>query len=319
MAKNEADIIETFCRYYAQFTDGIIITNHRSVDDTSVIIGELIKEGLPIRVRDYNAVTCDQATVMTGMMKEAVKDFGAHWVLLLDADEFLSSVNGSSVRDVLGNISRETYLRVPWRTYIPVKDEDDSIDLNLLQRVIHRLKEEYAPNYKVVVPDQLAGKWKHYLSYGNHWLLRRPRKRKVRDFIVPEDLVLGHFPVRSKRQLMSKVYGGWLSQLSSPERSGDQTGHWRNLFRRFLLEDRVKDESVRDLAIGYLIHSREEKEKVELVEEAISPPTGDFTLLYNLQSDCDPLKILADTAEEIAMEMADMRAKETDKFRTFKG
>ncbi len=162
MAKNEADIIETFCRYYAKFVDGIIITSHRSVDKTSVIIEELIKEGLPIRIRDYEAVTCDQATVMTGMMKEAVKDFGAQWVLLLDADEFLSSAQGVSVKDVLGGVPKGTYLRIPWKTYIPTVDEEEGKGLNLLQEVTHRLKEEYAPNFKAVVPHHLASKWKHY-------------------------------------------------------------------------------------------------------------------------------------------------------------
>lgn len=45
------------------------------------------------------------------------------------------------------------------------------------------------------------------------------------------------------------------------------------------------------------------------MEDAISPQTCDFTLRYDQQSDCDPLEILAVTAEEIAMEMANMRAK----------
>ncbi len=106
-----------------------------------------------------------------------------------------------------------------------------------------------------------------------------------------------------------------MSQLSSPERSGDQGAHWRNLFRRFLLEDQVRDESVRDLAVAYLMQADRKEKAPELVEDPINPESCDFTLQYRQESIVDPLEILADTAEEIAMEMADLRIKNTSGFR----
>ncbi len=311
MVKNEGDIIETFCRYYAQFVDGIIITNHRSVDATPAIIDKLIKEGLPIQMFEHNAVTCDQSSVMTSMMRGAVRKFDADWVLPLDADEFLYTPKSEKIKDVISEKGRDKYLQIPWRTYIPEDNSDKGKGKSILEKIEHRLKEETSPYFKAAIPSNFAARRKYRLSFGNHLLLKGLRKRKLRSYEVPENLLIGHFPVRSREQLASKVFGGWLSQLSSPERSGDQTDHWRRLFRRFLLEKEVLEESVRDLAIGYLNPSHDSRNKVELVYDPIRPQEGSLILKYQEFLQSDPLKILADTAEEIAAEMADLKGRKS--------
>ena len=57
--KNEADIIEYFLRYHAQFFDSILVIDNGSIDGTYEIINSLIDEGLPIMLIDEAASEFD--------------------------------------------------------------------------------------------------------------------------------------------------------------------------------------------------------------------------------------------------------------------
>ena len=95
MVRNEADVIEAFVRYHAEIVDELIVVDHRSVDGTDETLRALMAEGLPLRVRAEDSPMQRQNVVMTGLMREAVVDGGADWVLPVDADEFVIAPQGS--------------------------------------------------------------------------------------------------------------------------------------------------------------------------------------------------------------------------------
>ena len=107
MVRNEADIIETFVRYYLQIIDFMIIIDHLSIDETSVILNKLKAEGAPIEIVKEVRQEFSQSEVTTRQMQWAAQELGADWILLLDADEFLVSDEGPNVRPFLEQFSQE--------------------------------------------------------------------------------------------------------------------------------------------------------------------------------------------------------------------
>lgn len=127
--RNEADIIESWIRFYAQLVDVMVIADHRSDDESGDIARERGSEGLPVELLAVDSLGFEQATTMTSLMRKAVSEHGADWVLLLDADEFLVPPSGSSVKDLLAGQSRAEPVDVPWRSYIPTSDDTPAPNL----------------------------------------------------------------------------------------------------------------------------------------------------------------------------------------------
>jgi len=113
MVRNEADIIESFVRHHLGFVDQMIIVEHRSVDETPAILQQLKAEGAPIEIVKDSRLESNQSVVTTLQMRRAARELGADWVLLLDADEFLTSDQDSSVRPLFEKLSASEVYRVP--------------------------------------------------------------------------------------------------------------------------------------------------------------------------------------------------------------
>jgi hypothetical protein len=89
--KNEQDIVEAFVRHTTTACDAHLILDHESTDDTRGILEALEREGLALRVVGDSDPTSGQSARLTRLMRLAVAEEGADWVIPLDADEFIDA------------------------------------------------------------------------------------------------------------------------------------------------------------------------------------------------------------------------------------
>ena len=302
--RNEADIIETWVRYYVKVVDHIIITDNLSVDGSGDILRKLIAEGLPISVEVDNRPTHLQGERMQKMMRHAFFEFEADWVLLLDADEFLIPPAGRTLRDIFSELKKDRLLKVAWTTYIPTESDPD--EPNVLKRVSHRLEIEVKRSHKVMVPAKIGKKTKAVIRMGNHGM--RMGRQKVKSQKAPSGMSLAHFPVRSKEQLSTNILVGWIASLARPDYTEGQTYHKKILFDDFFKNEGEAFGDLKETAINYFGSEQEEHESPRILYGPIEDSLSDFTIKYSSDSTCAPLKVFARTAEDIALHCGQLNA-----------
>ena len=89
MVKNIGDIVESFVRHCLSFADEIIVSEHRSSDDTYDILQKLQKEGLPVFLEQCTMIEQAQSEIITRLLYQAVNIHDADIVIPLDGDEFI--------------------------------------------------------------------------------------------------------------------------------------------------------------------------------------------------------------------------------------
>ncbi len=206
--KNEEDIIEAFVRHNLFYLQKLIVLNHGSTDNTASILTRLIAEGLPLVIENDASLGNFQAEKMTRLMKQAVHQHGADWVLLLDADELIRCQSGQLPLPPPEECKGA--LKVPFRTY-QVRPSDDQSVLNPAQRIQHRLAHEPREKQslenrryelKTIVPRALAGNPETFVTQGSHFILTANREPT---YEVWAGFDYAHFSLRSVGHYASKV------------------------------------------------------------------------------------------------------------------
>ena len=236
MAKNEADIIESFVRYYMTFVDGMIIVDHNSDDDTGKILGELQSEYPSLIVDQFSSIEYIQAEVMTNLVKVAANELDADWILPFDIDEFLIPRDGADCRSIIGEIT-EDVISLNWMEHELVDTEHDR-DVFLLNRLCNRSKTENAMT-KIMVRGSFVRNQDVRLIQGQHGLIVKADNGA--EHIVPSprsfDFILAHFPYRSQGQYMSKNAVGWLTNVMKYSATTISAGGWKKAFDKIYDND----------------------------------------------------------------------------------
>lgn len=203
-ARNEADIIEAFVRHTLSFCQQLIIVDHGSADATPDILRSLQTEGLNLHVITDPTVGNLQTAHMNLMLKMAVCEYAADWVVCLDADEF---IQGDMVGGLaqMSSSSEPVCCKMPLRNYVSHPSDRKEI-VNPVERLRYYDHNESAGgNYvtlKVVVPRELAMKEGGFLEQGNHRFLSNGFEAS---FQMLPGVWLGHFSLRLPSQYAGKL------------------------------------------------------------------------------------------------------------------
>lgn len=212
--RDEQDVVERFVRHNLAVVDGLIVLDHRSRDRTPEILAALVAEGLPLALCRVTLPGKHQGDWMTRMARAAATRLGAHPVVPLDADEFLTGSDRSAMRALLKAVPRDGVSAIEWMSYVPMPD-DPAGEIDVLARITHRRAREVSRTLKLAVGRDLAADPDFLWSHGMHRAARGLQDLEPAPQ-VPE-LSLAHFPVRSVEQLRGKVA---ISRLGNAVRTG---------------------------------------------------------------------------------------------------
>lgn len=238
--RNEEDIIESFVRHNAQFTDHMVIVLHRSTDATEDILRTLHRD-ISLDIRTSNADYHAQKDELTHVMHDVTHAQNPQWILPLDADEFLHGTRGD-----IAQLSSQIVWTLPWRTYVPTT-RDSADEPNPVRRICHRRRSEPRMFSKVLIPACIAATGS--LTAGNHGVL--DAEDNLVQTAMHSTLSLAHFPVRSERQLRKKILEGCAFDRRNPQRFEGQSFHWEHLYARCADPAPMTPEELESIALSY--------------------------------------------------------------------
>ena len=211
--RNEADIIESFCRYNLTYSDGMLIRDNGSSDNTKEIIQNLINEGLPI-------YWVDDVKGRDKFAKKAVDEYGADLIIPLDADEFLYHTDGINPRETLEALCEDVEYQLIWRTYIYEKEPDIKLGFmpNNFTRYRNSRFEQFQINRKVMASRHLIKNKQAVFVAGTHFLDYPKEHHNSVKIEIIKKIFFAHFPIGSKTQITKKVILNWIYKWITPNR-----------------------------------------------------------------------------------------------------
>lgn len=247
--KNEGDIIEAFVRHVAAFVDQLVVLDNGSTDETAGILCSLKYEGIPLEIVEDPSLGHWHWKRMTHLMKDyAIKEYGADWIIPLDADELIVAQDPITFRAALENHSQP--LKIRWKTYVP-DSSDDIYESNPVLRIRHRLVEEDKIWKKIVVPGNILRSHDNVtISQGNHNLFVNGKKCKCLDW---DSVHLAHIPIRGPEQYGSKIAIGHLQMLSLSEKEKDWCWHWKLAYELLKTDIDCFTDTFREAALHYAV------------------------------------------------------------------
>ncbi len=316
--RNECDILESFVRHHCALVDRMIIINHRSEDNSGDILKSLQDEDLSIDVREDRSLLHRQSEALTEILHELMTgENPPDWILPIDADECLVLEKGTDLHSVLQEYDRNVVHLLPWRTYVPLPEDDGS--LPPYRRIRHRRRIEDPQWYKILIPSELATDQRCGIGFGNHGLLQRGTSESP---IYPaQNLHLAHFPVRSAFQIMNKTIAGWLSYSADPTRVKGGCYQWKVMYDALKNHQELSVLDLKRMALEYATVSQWERlidverqgctlEKfgvsgemsraTDVDDVTIEDPVSDTMTLRLLPKPTDPWSLLLSVAEELA-------------------
>lgn len=226
--KNEADIIESFVRYHLNIVDLMIILDNGSTDDTLNILNQLEKESLPIIVLIDEDKYFEPFVKYNYLLNIALNEHGADVICPLDCDEFITC-DIEHPRKIIEEIPENSFYKVKWRTYVPTKNDDESIKF-IPSRITNIRDEMIEKDSKIIITKDLVNNFDAKLSIGNHSIdVDEEFENKITCF-DNTPLKLAHFPLRSVNQTISKVLVSYPNTLSRKTVAKGTSFHYKNIF-----------------------------------------------------------------------------------------
>jgi capsular polysaccharide biosynthesis protein len=299
--RNEEDVIEPLLRHHAALVDGHIVLDNGSTDRSPEIVRALADEGMMLHMVEDRAAYFAETQHNTMLYRTAVRDFGADWVVFLDADEFIDPRGIGSLSGFLASLPQQPVsLGLQLRDYaqMPAGPGDS---LNVLERLRWR---NVAPsnNWKVIVrrvadPDAVI------VDAGNHHIyLRGAYEAPLRQ----DHLVLGHFPARSPFQWAAKAAIGRLRVLAAgmTEIVQNRAIHYTGFYEAFKADPRVW--------IAGVSGRRPQEAAAGLIEDPVPYLGGPLLHTRPIDYGARALRFVLEAAESIAVAHGHLRDRLTE-------
>jgi len=219
MVKDEDDIVEAFVRHTLAHVDHLHIVDNGSEDGTLRILAALAEEGLPLSVLGFQSPHFEQATALNRLMRRLTAADDWDWFLPLDADEFIQTPPGTSLRQLLAQTPDDAPAALRWLNFVPRTEWRPGNGRELRDSFAASSAREPA-FYKVAIPRRLARLGT--ITEGNHKLKIDGRDCPAR--ALPA--LLQHLPVRSSAQILGKALVGSARLAIKPRRFPGEGAHW---------------------------------------------------------------------------------------------
>jgi hypothetical protein len=231
--QNDADIIESFCRYYCSFCDGILVIEDISSDNTLDILKSLAKEGLPIFIRNNKKKRLRVLTPKR-QIRLAINRYKADIVLPINVDEFLININGGNPRSVLESLDETKEYHIIRRNYICPQEINDN---NFFYPSIpNKYTELLSP--KTIMHRFLLKEKKAKPAVGFHSFIYVSDPPEI---VNLKNLCYNHYPIRNVYQFMIKIILGWFSVLILNNQKFTPW-HWKEFYETIKKNGKIPQE-----------------------------------------------------------------------------
>ena len=232
MVKNEQDIIEPFIRHNSRYLDHMVILDNSSVDETRRITSDCASELKTIILADSDEFAYNQPERMTRLLCDSQTTLFPDFVLLLDADEFISAKDREALVRVLDRIPQGGAGLMPWRTFVHVPGEGEHSQEDPPRSFRFRRAVELPLYRKAVLRPDRTHRSELQIEFGNHAI--RKVSGEPATTIVLDDVPLLHFPLRSRSQVIANAVVGWMAHTArNPAARQEGIGYqWRDAFDR---------------------------------------------------------------------------------------
>lgn len=233
LVRDEQDILRDNIEFHlAQGVDFFIVTDNRSVDETTNILKEYESNGLLHYIYegsdDYN-----QHAWVTRMARMAYTDYDADWVINNDADEFWWPVSGN-LKATFEGLSYPINLVHASRHNFVLNETEGSGEL-FWKRMVYREKISLNPLGRPLPPKVAhRGIENIKVHQGNHAVEGIENPMEVNGLIE-----ILHFPIRSYEQILNKISKGGAAYERNTELSESVGITWRELYREFKRDDNL--------------------------------------------------------------------------------
>jgi hypothetical protein len=234
--KNEAEILETFIRVNSSFVDTFVFVDD-SIDDSEKIYKLMAAEGFNILVlhrSDKHTTFRQDYLIFLAINYLKTNSHNFNYYLPLDVDEFPSFKNLGEASNALKKIPSDHIGIYEWETYIPISLDFDVIQSNALSRCFGKRQPEGRRYQKIIIPHELAGKIQ--LAPGAHFA-KRLDGVDMPEYHLTEKL--GHFPVRSPKQILQKNLSALYGLLRKNERAHGEGYHTFDLMKKIVSGDYI--------------------------------------------------------------------------------
>jgi hypothetical protein len=231
LVRDEADIVEENIKFHLKHgVDFIIATDNGSIDGTRDILKKYERKGI-LHLIDEPSQDYSQAVWVNKMGKIAFEEFGADFIFHCDADEFWHSKSGDLKKEI--NNSNCNILMIDVINVLPCYDggnekfPNDTKYAVINSIISNNLEMDSKQNslYLFKYPPKVFLKKYYDAIQGNHDIVQKNVKK-----CNSNDIVIYHYPLRSKEHFFTKVKNGGQSYKDNKNLSKSIGWHWRRWF-----------------------------------------------------------------------------------------
>ncbi len=234
LVKDEADIIASNLRWHRSLgIDKILVTDNGSTDGTLDILENWERADRIKLIRNDGPFRQDDLT--TQMVEMAQAAWNPDWVISGDADELFAPQTQAWLDEL--EASPHSHLRVPTSNFIPTAHDDPSV-ADPIRRMQYRVTK---PLPVPMIPELLK---KTSMGYSGKVIVRPSYLKQIQHGNTAAEmtggtggeagnLIINHYPIRSRDHFFRKVVRGAAALESVPEYDQQLAYHWRRWIRQY--------------------------------------------------------------------------------------
>lgn len=277
--KDDADIIESFCRYHLKILDFLVIYDDDSSDSTPDIVRKLVQEGLSIELiqtskgRPVTSGYKERSLQVDALFTHIFKKYDADWIFPMNVDEFLYCEDGQNPRLELEKLCESTEYRFYWRTSVYCQEPMDSTVF-----LPNYFREFRDPNLEFFTKTifsreivcNLGGKY----APGNHIIDIRDKKVRAKVAVVHhQSLRVAHFPIHSIRNALVKVV---CVNLLVSQFKGLRPFHYNRIYNQIKSDGIPTQEYMRKFSLEYSLLPEQMGTHISTIEQFRGALKADF-------------------------------------------
>lgn len=297
--KDEADVIESFVRYNMNVLDGMVISDNCSNDNTLKILKKLKDEGYNIDILEDTNRYFDQNKVRRRLFEYTRDKYKPDFIFPLDADEFIGTYTDRNPREIIEKLDKSNVYRYKMQNYVFIPNMDLG-ELFIPNRLVNIRK--FIPNerisYKCFLSDDIYRR-NIELYMGSHKIKFLDESEEAPVIILDDnELVVAHYPIRSKEQTMNKCITGRLNNSSLHSRSEGKGFHQYEILDEIIKYNDLPNEVLYKISNGY--GQKIKHDELEIIPKPINTRfCKNLKIMYNEGQEIRILSNVIKTSEAI--------------------